>query len=69
MEWTKLEDEKPKDGVEVLLYIENSGVIQGSIDVHGGVSAIYLDLHGCGCCAGESDKATHWAELIIPPKD
>ena len=62
-EWLSIEI-APKDGTDILLYVQGEGVIQGWYD--DGWKYITLDYHGCGCCCGERDVPTHWQPL--PPK-
>lgn len=30
---------------------------------------VTLDIHGCGCCAGEHPIPSHWMPLPKPPED
>lgn len=66
MDWIDLKNEKPDVDKQVLL-LTDSGVIEGSIDKDDDWSFIALDMHGCGCCAGDSDEVTHWQQLPEPP--
>ena len=69
MKWIKLTDQLPEIGKQVLLFTD-SGVIEGSRDEGEKLywTFIALDVHGCGCCARDSDEVTHWQPLMEEPK-
>jgi hypothetical protein len=60
----------PKDGTEILLYVEDvaiEAVWDSSLGRRfwrvGSVTS-----HGCGCCSSNDDDPTHWAALNKPPQ-
>ena len=67
-EWTSVEDELPKDDEYVLTYTDEE-TIEGDYNRKRGYwNYATLSQHGCGCCAGNNSKTTHWMPLPKPPK-
>lgn len=66
-------DSAPKDGTEVLLHENGTGMFVGFY-VDGGSpkyshwKAVWLEMHGCGCCVGGFPRPEHWMPLPCPPE-
>lgn len=57
----------PKDGTNILLFIEDS-VIEGSYDTDMEEwDCVRLPDHGCGCCSSANDEPIFWMPLPEGP--
>jgi hypothetical protein len=65
--WVPVEERLPEIGTDVLA-MGSEGVFQAYLTLWGESprwEALVLDVHGCGCCGGESASVTHW--MPLPP--